>query len=387
MDHALPARIRLLREVAEAVTREVIAPQAERVDRDAAWPEQSLRALGEAGLLGLTVPRHAGGEGEGLEGLLAVTEAIGRGCASSALCYAMHCVAAAVIAAKATPYQRERYLEPIAAGRHLTSLSLSESGVGSHVYLSETELRRDGGDFVVDGLKQFVTSGGHADSYVVSTMSSATDAEPGEFSCLVVDADAPGVSFLEPWQGMGMRGNSSRGLLLEGARVPLENLLGEEGDQVWYVFDIVVPYFLTAMSATYLAVARSALELTVHHVRERHFSHTGSALADAPVLQDTVADMWARVEKTRHLVYHAARLGDAGDVDALPTILMSKADVAETAVSVTNDAMTLCGGSAYRENAQLARLLRDARASHVMAPTTHTLRQWAARSILGRPLL
>ena len=387
MEHELPARIRHLREVAEAVTRDVIAPEAERVDREAAWPERSLLALGDAGLLGLTVPRNAGGAGEGLTGLVAVTEAIGHGCASSALCYAMHCVGAAVIAAKATPSQRERYLEPIAAGRHLTTLSLSESGVGSNVYLSETSLRREGGDFIVDGTKQFVTNGGHADSYVVSTMSSGADAELGDFSCLVVDADAPGVSWMEPWQGMGMRGNSSRGLRLDGARVPIQNLLGEEGDQVWYVFDIVVPYFLTAMAATYLAVARSALELTVHHVRERRFSHTGEALADAPVLPDTVAGMWARVEKTRRLVYHAARLGDAGDADALPAILMSKADVAETVVSVTNDAMTLCGGAAYRENAAWARLLRDARARPVMAPTTPALRQGAARSILGRPLL
>ncbi len=383
----LTSRLRALRDVAETVAADVIAPAAEAVDREAAWPERSMRALAEAGLLGLHVPRRLGGEGQGLVGLVAITETIGNACSSSALCFAMHCVGTAVIASKATLEQQERYLEPIAAGAHVTSLSLSESGVGSHVYLSETTLRREGGNFLVDGVKQFVTSGGHADSYVVSTMSSAVEAEPGEFSCLIVDAGTPGLSWLAPWQGLGMRGNSSRAMKLDGARVPYENLLGDEGDQVWYVFDVVVPYFLMAMSATYLSIARTALSLAMQHLRDRRFSHSGETLADIPILQHELAGMWVAVEKTRALVYEAARLGDAGDVDALPAILMSKADVAETATRVTNDAMTLCGGMAYRENAHLARLLRDARASHVMAPTTHMLKQWAARSLLGQPLL
>ena len=387
MEPMLSSRLRELRDTAERVARESVAPHAEEVDRDAAWPDGSMRALADAGLMGLHVPRHLGGEEQGLTGLVAVTEAIGRACSSSAMCYGMHCVGTAVIAAKATPYQREHYLEPIAAGRHITSLALSESGAGSHLYLSETALRREDGGFVVDGVKQFITNGGHADSYVVSTMTSDTAAEPGEFSCLIVNDDTPGASWLAPWQGLGMRGNSSRGLRLEGARVPLENLLGEEGDQVWYVFEVVAPYFLMAMSASYLGIARAALDLTIQHLRSRRFSHSGETLGELPVLQDKLAAMWTSVEKSRHLVYEAARLGDVGDADALPAILMSKADVADTVVRVTNEAMTLCGGIAYRENAHLARLFRDARASHVMAPTTDMLRQWTARSLLGLPLL
>lgn len=387
MDNLLSPRLRELRDAAGAIARDVAAPRAEEVDRNAVWPEHSMRALGEAGLLGLHVPRLLGGEGQGLVGLVTVTEALGMGCPSSALCYGMHCVGTAVIAARATEAQRETYLRPIAAGRHVTSLGLAESGMGSHVYLSETQLRRDGRHFVVDGVKQFITNGMHADSYVVSTMSSREPPEAGEFSMLVVDQATPGLSWLSPWRGLGMRGNSSRGMRLDGARVPAENLLGEEGDQIWYVFDVVVPYFLMAMSATYLAIARSALELTIQHMRTRRYTHSGETLAEMPVLQHKLADMWAAVDKTRRLVYGAARLGDAADANALPALLMSKADVADTAVAVTNEAMTICGGIAYRENAHLARLLRDARASHVMSPTTDLLKQWAARSLLGLPIL
>lgn len=387
MDDLLSSRLRVLRDKAEVVAREVAAPRAEEVDRTGTWPEHTMQALAAEGLMGLHVPRKLGGEGQGLVGLVAVTETLGMACSSSALCYGMHCVGTAVMAARATSYQRERYLGPIAAGEHVTSLGLAESGAGSHVYLSETTLQREDRHLVVDGVKQFITSGAHADSYVVSTMSSRHDEEPGEFSMLIVDIDTPGISWLDPWEGFGMRGNSSRGLRLEAARVPVENLLGEEGDQPWYVFDVIVPYFLVAMSATYLAIARAALDITIQHMRSRRFSHSGESLGEVPVLQHKLAEMWVSVQKTRRLVYEAARLGDAADADALPALLMSKADVAETAVAVTNEAMTICGGIAYRENAHLARLLRDARAAHVMSPTTDLLKQWAARFMLGLPIL
>ena len=387
MEPVLSSRLRELRDAAETVARDVAAPHAEEVDREARWPEHSMDALKEAGLMGLHVPRELGGEGQGLVALVATTEALGRACSSTAMCFAMHCVGTAVIAAKATPYQREHYLRPIAEGRHISSLALSETGTGSHLYLSQTSLRREEDVFIADGTKQFITNGGRADSYVVSSMTSDPDAEAGEFSCLIVDAGTPGMRWLDPWAGLGMRGNSSRGLRLEGAQVPVENLLGEEGDQIWYVFEVVGPYFLLAMSATYLGIARAALDEALQHLRRRRFSHSGESLAEIPVLQYKIADMWTSVEKSRHLVYQAAALGDVGDAGALPAIFMSKADVAETVVAVANEALTLCGGIAYGENAHLARLLRDARASHVMAPTTFMLKQWTARSLLGLPLL
>jgi isovaleryl-CoA dehydrogenase len=387
MDQDLPDRLIELRDATERIADEIIGPRADEVDRSAAWPAEAMQALSGAGLMGLVAPRSAGGEEQGMVGLVALIEAIGRACASTAMCYGMHCVGTAVIAAKATPYQRRRYLEPIAAGEHVTTLALSESGPGSNFYVTETTLRRDGDAYLVDGTKQFVTSGSHADSYVVSTIASDPHARAGEFSCLIVDAADLEGAWLAPWEGFGMRGNSSRGVRLEGVRVPRGNLLGEEGDQDWYVFEIVTPYFVAAVSATYLGIARSALDLATEHLRTRRFSHSGETLAALPGLQQELADLWAAVQRTRCFVYDAARRADAGHADALPWIFMSKVLAADTVVGVTNAAMTLCGGSAYRQNAALARLLRDARASHVMAPTSHILRQWTGRALLGMPLL
>lgn len=343
-----------------------------------------MTALANSGLLGLQVPEELGGHGQRLTALSQLTELIAAECPSSALCFGMHCVGTAVIAAKATSYQQEHYLRKIAAGEHITTLALSESGSGSYFYLPQTTLRRDGDNFLVNGTKQFVTNGGHADSYVVSVV--APEEELGDFSCLVVDANTPNLEWLEPWHGLGMRGNSSRGLRLSDATVASGNLLGEVGDQVWYVFEVVAPYFLMAMAGTYLGIAQGAFDLARAHLLQRQYEH-GDRLGDFDVVQTKLAEMWIAVEKTRRLVYEAARKGDEGAADALPYILACKADAGDTAVMLTNQAMTLCGGAAYRENSRLAQMLRDARASHVMAPTTDLLKIWTGRALLGSPLL
>lgn len=386
MNYPFSSELHALCAAAESIAHHVILPNAEEVDRECRWPQESLHALAEAGLTGLTVPARLGGHGQGMLGLAALTEVVGKACASTAMCFGMHCVATAVIAAKATRRQEERYLTPIAAGEHITTLALSEAGTGSHFFIPETKLERSGDSFVVSGVKQFVTSGGHADSYVVSTLAS-TEAAVGEFSCLVIERTLPGLRWAEPWCGFGMRGNSSSALLLEQVRVPVENLLGQEGEQAWYVFEVVAPFFLTAMAGTYLGVAQAALDLTVQHLKARRHSHTAQPLAEVQTLQHRLGEMWTAVERSRLLLYQAARLGDLGNVNAITSILACKADAADTAVWVTNEAMTLCGGAAYRENSTLARLLRDARASHVMAPTTEMLKVWTGRTALGLPLL
>lgn len=382
----VPARLRSLQARFAKVAEDVLAPKAAYVDQHAAWPKQSFDALAEAGLMGLVVPRRAGGLEEGFTALVMATETLARSCASSALCYGMHCVGSAMIAAKATKAQDERYLRPIAQGQHITTLALSESGHGSHVYLAETTLTQKDDGFYVDGTKQFVTNGGHADSYVVTTRASQSN-ESGEFSCVVVDADGPGLTWLEPWNGMGLRGNSSRGLCLDGARIPEGNLLGEEGDEIWYFFQILAPHFLLAMAGTYAGIADAALTNARNHVRARTYSHSGESLARVSTIQEKVADLWTDLQKTRLLIYRAADLADMKDPGAMEAIMASKVSAGDTALRVTGEAMALCGGVAYRENATLGRLLRDAYAAPVMSPTTNLLRLWVGRSLLGLPLL
>ena len=376
-----------LRSEAREIASSVLAVHADAVDREARWPVEAVRALGESGLLGLTVDVDLGGRGEGLAALAVVTEELGRACGSTGLVFGMHCVAAKVIGVKATPHQRARYLAPIAAGEHVTTLALAEPGSGVHFYLPRTTFRREDDGFRLDGSKTFVTSGGHADSYVLSAVADTADLDPGTFSCLLLDADADGAHWQQPWDGLGMRGNSSRTLVLDAARTPATNLLGAEGDETWYVFEVIAPYFLVAMAGTYLGITQAALDATCGHLRSRTYDHSGQHLGETDVVAHRLGGLAIAVQRARQLLHHAAALGDSGAPQARQALFACKAEVADVAVNVVNDAMTLSGGRSYARHGLLSRALRDVRASHVMSPTTDLLKTWVGRTMLDLPLL
>jgi alkylation response protein AidB-like acyl-CoA dehydrogenase len=370
------------------IAQETLSLQAQEIDKSARWPEESLRRIQVEGLAGLTVPREFGGLGGGLLSLVQASEVLGRECASAAICFGMHCVASAVISAKATDDHVDRFLSPIVKGRHLTTLSLSEAGTGAHFYIPETKMDSpEHGIFEINGEKSFVTNGGYADSYVVSTVAEEGLTPVGDFSLILVPADSPGFEWQAQWKGFGMRGNSSRNVKLNNVRVPATNLLGRKGDQIWYVFEVVTPYFLMSMAGTYLGVAGAALDEAITHVKERIYSHSGGSLSGSSIIQHRLGVLWSRFESARQLVYHAARLGDVGASDALPAVFSAKAEVGDCVTQIVNEAMTIMGGRGYSENGKLARLLRDARAAHVMAPTTDILRTWTGRALTGAPLL
>jgi alkylation response protein AidB-like acyl-CoA dehydrogenase len=383
----LSPKLRPLVGTAREIATTVTSCTAAEDDDQARWPEATMRALRDSRLTALQAPTSVGGHGEGMVGLVAVSEVLATESASAALCFAMHCVGTAVIAAKATDEQRDRYLAPIARGEHLTSLALSEPGSGSIFFYPETELEPTPRGFRVTGTKSFVTNGSHADSYVISTTAITKTEDDGAFSCMVVDNDREGIEWLDTWQGFGMRANDSRTMRLSGVELPRENLLGAQGDQLWYIFEVIAPYFLMAMAGTYLGVAQAAMDEARMHTGTRRHGHSGALLGQAPVVAHRLGDLWGALEATRQLIYSAAAKGDARAPDALPSILACKAMAGDTAVRLANEAMTLCGGSAYRENSRLARILRDARASHVMAPTTDMLKTWVGRALLNLPLL
>lgn len=375
--------IRKAYEVAANVTRK----ESGESDAKGTWIKDTMEALSTEKLTGLVVPQSKGGLGGGLSGLVKVCEILGRESGSAGLCFGMHCVGAAVIAAKATRFQEEYFLQPICEGKHITTLALSEPGTGAHFYYPQTSLDLIDSHYMVNGEKTFVTNGNHADSYVISTIAADPEATPDLFSCLVVPHDTPRMQWQGNWDGIGMRGNSSIGLKLEDVRVPENYLIGEEGDQIWYIFNIVAPYFLMSMAGTYLGIAARALEEATNHVSKRAYSHSGRILSQNSIVQHQLGQLWTRVESSRRLIYYAAEQGDIGEQEAIPAILSAKADVAECAVEVVNEAMTLCGGIAYRDSNIFGRLLRDVRAAHVMSPTTNILNVWLGRALLSQPIL
>ena len=197
----------------------------------------------------------------------------------------------------------------------------------------------------------------------------------------------PGMQWGPAWEGLGMRGNSSRSLKITNVHLGAKHILGEKGDQLWYVFNVVAPYFLSAMAGTYLGVAARAFHEAKTALSQRVYSHSGSGLAQNSVLQHRLGTLWAKLESARRLIYHSAQLGDSSSPDALCSILASKAEIAGCAVEIVNEAMTLAGGMGYQESSVLGMLLRDARAAHVMSPTTDLLYTWLGRVLLDQPIL
>ena len=373
---------------ATEISQDVVVKESIVADREGSWVKESMAALKESGLTALTVPVDCGGHGQGLYALTRICEELGKGYSSTGLCFGMHCVGTAVIAAKATDWQKNTYLEPIAKGKHLTTLSLSEQGTGAHFYFPQTSLiPLSETDFLINGAKTFVTNGGHVDSYVLSTVGASDNAAADQFSCIMVNEGTEGMHWGKDWDGLGMRGNSSRSLKLENVHISANQILGEKGDQLWYVFNVVAPYFLTAMSGTYLGIAERALSEAKATLSKRVYSHNGTALAQVSPLQHRLGTLWAKVERTRQLIYHAALLGDKGDEAAVLSLLAAKAEVASCAVDTVNEAMTLSGGIGYQNNGLLGMLMRDARAAHIMAPTTDILFTWLGRALLDQPLL
>jgi alkylation response protein AidB-like acyl-CoA dehydrogenase len=181
-------------------------------------------------------------------------------------------------------------------------------------------------------------------------------------------------------------GNSSRTLKLNDVHISGKHILGEKGDQLWYVFNVVAPYFLMAMAGTYLGIAEAALSEAKVALANRHYAHNGSSLSQVSLLQHRLGTLWANVERTRQLVYNAARLGDQNSPEARLHILSAKAEVAGCCVHLVNEVMTLNGGIGYKNNSRLGMLLRDARASHIMSPTSDLLYTWIGRVLLDQPI-
>ena len=300
----------------------------------------------------------------------------------------MHHVGTAILASKATSLQTESFLVPICEGNHLTTISLSEPGSGVHFYLPRTNLKSIGPDeYQISGTKSFVTNGGQADSYVVSTAATDASTSMANLSCVVVPAATNGLEWGKPWDGFGLRGSSSCSVTFAKSVIPKNYLLGTEGDQIWYVFQVVSPYFMMAMAGVNLGIAGVAMEDTLAHLKKRTYAFDGSGPGCVSTVQHRLGCLYGRLEQTRQLIYHAAHSYEVNGMEAMPLLMAAKAEVGDLVVEVTNEAMTLCGGKAYAANGRLARLMRDARAAHVIAPTTDTLRTWIGRTLLDLPLL
>jgi alkylation response protein AidB-like acyl-CoA dehydrogenase len=369
---------------AAKVAQNVLRRDALEVDRDSRWPAASLSTLSEARMMGLTVPDSVGGGGQGAATFVRVVDLLAQHCASTAMIYVMHVCATQLILAAREFSERESVLRSIAAGRHLTTLAFSERGSRSHFWAPISQAAVDGEGVRVSAEKSWVTSAGHADSYVICTRS-AGRSEPLASTLYYVPSGEDGLSVSGPWQGMGLRGNASAPMRLETVRLSNQNRLSTEGEGFSSMMQML-PWFQLGSSAVSLGIARSAADQTRHHLSHARLEHLGQSLADLPTLRARLAQMRIAIDALAAFVDRVAGQVESPGPDTLLGVLECKALAAETVLHVTDLAMRACGGAAFSAHLAIERNFRDARAGAVMAPTTDVLHDLIAKTLLDLPL-
>jgi isovaleryl-CoA dehydrogenase len=366
-------------DVLEEITTTVVEPLAAEVDAVGTFPRKAIEALGAAGLLGLTSATEVGGMGGDMADAVAVVRRVGQACASTAMVVCMHYSATAAIEAAGPRDVRSA----IAAGRHLSTLAFSERGSRSQFWAPLSTATADGDAVVLDAEKSWVTSAGEADSYVWT--SRPVDAAEGATLWLVPGA-TPGVAVAGPFEGLGLRGNASRPMRATAARLPRTAMLGTDGGGLDLALGAVLPWFQVCNAAASLGIADAASAAAIAHVTSARLEHLDQSLAEQPVVRQHVARMQARADAASAFLADAVAALGSARADAPLRMLQSKAIASEAALDVTDEAMRIGGGAAFRKEVGIERQLRDARAAAVMAPTTDALQDFVGRALCGLPL-
>lgn len=373
---------------AREIASGVLAPSAAQNDAAGRFSTEAIQALGEAGLLGLMLPAESGGAGLGPRTFADVTATIAEADASVAMVYVMHILGAASIAtarANATG-PAAPILQEIAAGRHLSTLAFSEAGSRSHFWAPVSRAQRNGDGVRISAKKSWVTSAGHAQSYIVSALS-PEGTGPTDSTLYLLLADTRGLSVAGPWNGLGLRANASAPITLDDCPVPADFQLTDDGAGFPAMLNVTLPLFCLGSAAVALGLCRAAVAATTSHLKTAKFEHLGQSLGEAlPTLRAQLATMQIETDGLSalidDLVHHLENPNDT----TMLRVLETKAAAGDVAISVTSTAMRVCGGAAFSKHLSVERLFRDAHAGAVMAPTVDVLHEFIGKSLLGIPL-
>jgi len=369
-----------LRGALDGAITDVILPAAIQVDRDGTFPTAGIHALAQAGVLGLLSSRDAGGSGQTLRDACQVIESVAGACGSTAMVLLMHYAAVPVVEAHGPREVRAA----VAEGRALLTLAFSEAGSRSHFWAPRSTATRDNGAIRLDADKSWVTSAGHADWYVWSSQPLAAE-EP--MSLWLVPSRADGLSQSGTFDGLGLRGNGSRPVRGEGVVVTESSRLGDDGAGLDVALALVLPTFLVLSAAFELGLMEAVTAETAGHLQRSRLQHLDESLAEQQSVRLDFARARLTTDTLRALVLDTLGALETQRPDAMLRVLEVKAAAAEAALRVTDLAMKLCGGAAFRKELGIERRFRDARAAGVMAPTTDALLDFVARASLGLPLL
>jgi alkylation response protein AidB-like acyl-CoA dehydrogenase len=300
--------------------------------------------------------------------------------------YVMHVTSAQAIATSTTLAARDSLLAEIAAGRHLTTLALSERGSRSQFWAPVSRLVKSADGYVTNAFKSWVTSAHHADTYVSSAQMPAA-ASPAESTLYLLPRTREGVRIAGGFDGLGLRGNDSAPVSIEDARIANADLLTEQGKGAAAMLEVVLPWFSVGTAAMAHGLGLAAVEGTIGHLKATGFEHTNTELRELPNLRARLAAMALATERSRALLgLTLSHLAAPSEVTPL-YVLQARLSALETALEVTDLAMKACGGAAFSRHLGLERQFRDSRAGWVMAPTADHLQDFIGRALTGLPLM
>lgn len=364
----------------ENVIADVVAPSAMEVDEKGTFPRASIEALGKAGLLGLVSTEEAGGMGQAHRAATLVVERLARECASTAMVVCMHYSGSAVIESANGPRDVR---EAIAVGAHLTTLAFSEAGSRSHFWAPVSTATRANGHIQLDARKSWATGAGQVDSYVWSSRPMSAE---GASTIWLVPAKASGLKIPAPFNGLGLRGNYSSPVTAEKVMVSKEAMLGQDGGGFDIMMGTVLPYFQLMTAAISTGIMEAATTKAAAHVSNTKLEHLSQALQDLPTIRAYIARMRIKTDMAHALLLDALNALEQNQSNAMLRVLEVKAAAGEAATEVTDLAMRVCGGAAFRKEVGVERHFRDARAATVMAPTTDVLYDFIGKAVCGMPL-
>jgi isovaleryl-CoA dehydrogenase len=377
LDHDLGDTANMIRDTVQTFAAEKIAPIADAIDRNNAFPRQLWPEMGALGLHGITVEEEFGGLGLGyLEHVVAMEE-VSRGSAAVGLAYGAHsnlCVNQ--IRRNASPAQKRKYLPKLISGEHVGSLAMSEAGAGSDVVSMTLRADKKGDRYVLNGTKMWITNAPHADTLVIYAKTDK-DAGPRGISAFLVEKGFKGFSVAQKLDKLGMRGSDTAELVFEDCEVPDENVMGGVGMGV-HILMSGLDYERAVLAAGSLGIMQACMDAVIPYVHER--KQFGEAIGNFQLMQGKLADMYVGLSAARSYVYAVARACDRGMTtrkDAAGAILYAS----EKGTWMALQAIQCLGGNGYINDYPTGRLLRDAKLYEIGAGTSE-IRRW----LIGREL-
>src|SRR5437667_1465431 len=369
----------MIRDTMRAFARERLAPFAAEWDRGHIFPRQALAELGRLGACGIVVPERHGGAGLDYLSLAVALEEIAAGDgATSTILSVQNSVVCGPILAFGSDAQKERYLKPLAGGAKLGCFCLTEPHVGSDAAAITTraELVKGGDGYALNGVKQFITSGKHADVAVVFAVTDRTAGKKG-ISAFIVDTAAPGYVVARIEEKLGQRASDTAQIVFENCRVPAANLLGREGEG-YRIALANLEAGRIGIAAQSVGMARSAFEAALGYAGERRA--VGKLLVEHQAIAFRLADMATEIEVARQMVWHAASLRDAGE-PCLKEASMAKLFASEMAERVCSAAIQIHGGYGYVADFPVERIYRDVRVCQIYEGTSEIQRLVIGRAV------